>query len=103
MVVGAGLGRRRARALVAVAMVGSILWSVAGEHGRAAPRAVRMSGGRIRAKPNIVLILTDDQRWDTLSWMPTVQRELVAHGVTFANAFVSNPQCCPSRVSILTG
>ena len=52
--------------------------------------------------PNIVLILTDDQRWDTLWAMPTVQRELVDQGVT-SNAFVVNPLCCPSRASILTG
>jgi arylsulfatase A-like enzyme len=56
-----------------------------------------------KAKPSIVLILTDDQRWDTLSWMPSVESLLVAHGVTFANAFVPNSLCCPSRTSIITG
>ena len=55
------------------------------------------------AQPNIVFILTDDQRWDTLRYMPTVQSELVGRGVTFANGFVTNPLCCPSRASILTG
>jgi N-acetylglucosamine-6-sulfatase len=54
-------------------------------------------------QPNIVVILTDDQRWDTLSYMPTVESELVAHGVDFMNAFAENPLCCPSRASFLTG
>jgi N-acetylglucosamine-6-sulfatase len=53
--------------------------------------------------PNIVLILTDDQRWDTLWAMPHIQSDLVAPGMTFSNAFVVNPLCCPSRTSILTG
>ncbi len=53
--------------------------------------------------PTIVLIVTDDQRWDTLWAMPNVQTELVDHGVTFSNAFASNPLCCPSRTTILTG
>ena len=55
------------------------------------------------ARTNIVLIVTDDQRWDTLSAMPKVQSELVAKGVTFSNAFAVNPLCCPARASILTG
>lgn len=56
-----------------------------------------------RPRPNIVLILTDDQRWDSLWAMPRVQQDLAAHGVTFTNAFVVNSLCCPSRASILTG
>jgi arylsulfatase A-like enzyme len=53
--------------------------------------------------PNIVFVLSDDQRWDTLGSMPNVQSELVAHGVTFSNSFVPTSLCCPSRASILTG
>jgi arylsulfatase A-like enzyme len=54
-------------------------------------------------RPSIVLVLTDDQRYDTLDVMPTVMRELVGRGVTFENAFAVNPTCCPSRATILTG
>ena len=54
-------------------------------------------------RPNIVLILTDDQRWDSLADMPAVQRLLVDRGTTFTNAFTTDPLCCPSRASILTG
>lgn len=53
--------------------------------------------------PNIVLILTDDQRYDSMNSMPNVQKLLGAHGVTFPNAYVTTPVCCPSRTSILTG
>jgi N-acetylglucosamine-6-sulfatase len=56
-----------------------------------------------QSRPNVVLVLTDDQRWDTLGVMPTVQSRLVARGVKFENAFVVNPVCCPSRASTLTG
>ena len=54
-------------------------------------------------EPNIVLILTDDQRYDDLANMPNVQSELAGKGVTFDRSFVSNPLCCPSRTAILTG
>jgi N-acetylglucosamine-6-sulfatase len=52
---------------------------------------------------NIVLILTDDQRSDSLEYMPNVESMLVQHGVTFTNAFDNNPLCCPTRTSIMTG
>jgi arylsulfatase A-like enzyme len=54
-------------------------------------------------RPSIVLILTDDQRWDTLWAMPNVRELLQQHGVTFKKAFVTNSLCCPSRTTILTG
>jgi N-acetylglucosamine-6-sulfatase len=55
------------------------------------------------AQPNIVLLVTDDQREDTLRYMPIVRRLLGRHGVTFTNGYVVNPVCCPSRSSMLTG
>jgi arylsulfatase A-like enzyme len=53
--------------------------------------------------PNIVLILTDDQRAETLEHMPNVQRQLVDRGVSFTRAYATTPHCCPSRASLLTG
>lgn len=54
-------------------------------------------------KPNVVFIVTDDQRWDELSHMPTVRRELVHKGTRFTQAFVTDALCCPSRISMLRG
>jgi arylsulfatase A-like enzyme len=53
--------------------------------------------------PNFIMIVTDDQRWDTLDAMPHLRSLLGEHGVTFTNAFATTPLCCPSRASILTG
>lgn len=53
--------------------------------------------------PDVVVILTDDQRWDTLWAMPALQRLLVDQGVTYTTAFVPTAVCCPSRASLLTG
>lgn len=69
---------------------------------------------------NIVLIYTDDQRWDSLCWetiglpeicsqprsahpMPTIENVMNNKSVVFSNAFVSNPICCPARASVLAG
>jgi len=54
---------------------------------------------------NIVFILTDDMRKDDLNstYMPQTTKELVEKGMSFQNAFVSNPLCCPSRATILRG
>ncbi|HLM50119.1 MAG TPA: sulfatase [Solirubrobacteraceae bacterium] len=53
--------------------------------------------------PNVVVVMTDDQRADDMDAMPKTRRLLGAHGTTFLNAFVSYPLCCPSRTTFLTG
>jgi len=60
-------------------------------------------------KPNIIFILTDDQRWDALGYAgnqiiqtPEMDR-LAKEGIYFKNAFVTTPICAASRASILTG
>jgi N-acetylglucosamine-6-sulfatase len=54
-------------------------------------------------RPNFLIILTDDQHTGTLRSMPSGQRLIARKGIRFPNAFVTNPLCCPSRASILTG
>jgi arylsulfatase A-like enzyme len=66
------------------------------------PAGSTVSAESFQVQPNIVLLLTDDQRADEMA-MPTVQSELVSKGTTFTNGFVVDPLCCPSRASILTG
>lgn len=55
-----------------------------------------------RRFPNILVIVTDDQR-QGLSVMPKTRRIFGRGGTEFKNAFVSDPFCCPSRASIFTG
>jgi arylsulfatase A-like enzyme len=55
------------------------------------------------AQPNIVFIMSDDQDIETVQYMPRVQELLAGQGVSFENAFVTEPQCCPSNVTMLTG
>jgi N-acetylglucosamine-6-sulfatase len=60
--------------------------------------------------PNVVFVLTDDQRWDTISLSgksgelktPNIDR-LGKEGVYFKNAFCTTSLCSPSRASILSG
>jgi N-acetylglucosamine-6-sulfatase len=54
-------------------------------------------------KPNFVFILADDMREDDLKYMPKTRDLLGAQGMQFANAFVTNPLCCPSRATIMRG
>jgi N-acetylglucosamine-6-sulfatase len=68
-------------------------------------------------RPNVLVILTDDQRWDALGvvqramggealfpWFQTPNLDrIAAEGARFANAFVTTSLCSPSRASLLSG
>jgi N-acetylglucosamine-6-sulfatase len=57
-------------------------------------------------RPNVVIIMTDDQRWDTVTsrYMPQLTGILSRNpSITYTNSFVPNSLCCPSRTSTLTG
>ena len=60
-------------------------------------------------RPNIILIVTDDQRADFLgsAGHPVLRTPVIdgiaREGVRFLNAFVTTPICAASRASILTG
>jgi N-acetylglucosamine-6-sulfatase len=62
-----------------------------------------------RSSPNVLVILTDDLRWDALScaghpWFKTPHLDrLAAEGARFTNAFVTTSLCSPSRASLLSG
>jgi arylsulfatase A-like enzyme len=55
------------------------------------------------SRPNVLIILTDDQPDGTLSVMPDLRRWMVRGGLRFTKAHATTPLCCPARASIMTG
>ncbi len=73
--------------------------------------AVQTAGSEKPARRNIILLLSDDHRYDFMGFMdnapafletPSMDR-MARQGAHLANAFVSTSLCSPSRASILTG
>jgi arylsulfatase A-like enzyme len=61
------------------------------------------------SRPNIILIITDQQRYDTIAALgfpymdtPNLDR-LVSEGTTFTNSFITAASCAPARASLFTG
>ena len=54
-------------------------------------------------RPNVLIIITDDQRADTFTreYMPNTFRMIVDEGILFPNGFVTTPLCAPSRSMLL--
>jgi choline-sulfatase len=65
----------------------------------------------LAAKPNIVLLITDQQRrprhWpDEPGWVEQLMpndAELARTGISFANGFCNSSMCSPSRATLFTG
>src|SRR5205085_6105372 len=95
--------RMSLRRLSLFALPALIAGSLAAGSGSAAGAASDTPTNGPGSRPSIVLIMTDDQRPETLDKMPQVQQRLTDQGVSFSNSFVVNPECCPSRAATLTG
>lgn len=60
-------------------------------------------------RPNVVLVMTDQQRFDTIAELgathvdtPNLDR-LAREGTSFTRTYVTAPSCAPSRASLFTG
>ena len=105
--------RRLAASIAAAALVVTACSSADrhGERARAvssAPRAstpavVETQDLRANDGPNILVVTTDDMRWDELRYTPNVRKYVTSRGLLFENSYAPNPLCCPSRASFLTG
>ena len=71
-----------------------------------AAAAIPTRAGSPDPRPNVILVVTDDQPFDTLpsDAMPWLSAQLDEPGWTlFPNSFASTPMCCPARATLLTG
>jgi arylsulfatase len=73
------------------------------------PGAAMMAGAGAQRPPNVLFLMTDQQRFDTIAalghahiYTPNLDR-LVGRGVTFTNAYSPCPVCVPARYTIRTG
>jgi arylsulfatase A-like enzyme len=62
------------------------------------------AAGQPAGTPNVLIILTDDQRaMDTMEHMPRTVQWFGQGGTTFTEGFATTPLCCPARAAIMTG
>lgn len=106
------MNRRRVLLAGSGGAFGLYSWAAAAQ---GADKAATAPSLRLKRKPgvkpkNILVVLTDDHRYDALGFMktqdfgdtPTLDR-LAREGTHFRNAFVTTALCSPSRASIFTG
>jgi N-acetylglucosamine-6-sulfatase len=81
---------KRSLVVIALALVASVAVDVGGDVAAT-------------ARPNVIVVLTDDQTYDSLGAMPYLMSMPSGHWTRFTNAFVTTPLCCPSRATMLSG
>ena len=84
--------------LVVALLVSGFSWPSANE-----PAPAIVAPAAAKARPNIVLVLTDDMTRADLHSMPGVRKVLTSQGLRFTRAMVNVSLCCPSRTTILRG
>jgi arylsulfatase A-like enzyme len=63
----------------------------------------RSSTSQAPDAPNVLVVMSDDQRLGTMAVMPETREWFGRGGTRFRRAFATTPLCCPSRASIFTG
>jgi N-acetylglucosamine-6-sulfatase len=61
------------------------------------------ASAQAQERPNVVVVMTDDQTVESMRVMTNVKSLVADQGTTFARSFVSFSLCCPSRATFLTG
>lgn len=99
----AGAWRRGALSLLLVGLGATAATLAAAGPGPsgAVPDPVPVAGPDDR--PNIVLVMTDDQNDYELEWMPLTRAALADGGMEFTDAVSPHPLCCPARAELVTG
>ena len=95
------IGRWPRRTVAALAVLALAVVVAVALATRAAQPEVAAAQGP--AKPNIIVLLTDDQEARSMRVMKLVGKELKRKGVTMKRFYDNFPLCCPSRTTILTG
>lgn len=62
-------------------------------------------GQKNDGRPNIVLVLTDDQdlHMQSIDYMPLLKKHVIDQGTFFKRHYCTTAICCPSRVTLWTG
>jgi hypothetical protein len=68
-------------------------------------RALNQEPLKQDTRPNIIVVLTDDQdlRMDSISYMPLLKKHIINHGTFYKHHYCSTAICCPSRITLWTG
>ena len=61
------------------------------------------TAGAAAARPNVVLVMTDDQTQESIKAMTKTRAGIGVPGTTFTNSVATFPLCCPSRATYMSG
>jgi N-acetylglucosamine-6-sulfatase len=100
--------RRRRRAATCALAVAAAAGTITLASGAASPEPAGAQGGgngdfAPAQRPNIVVLLTDDQEKASMRVMKTVNKVMKREGVTFKRFYDNFPLCCPARTTLFTG
>lgn len=61
--------------------------------------------GKGDTRPNIIVILTDDQdqQMQSVEYMPLLKKHIIDQGTYYKRHYCTTAICCPSRVTLWTG